>query len=297
MENSSKKPIGIVSDSTCDLPEEIIKKYDIGIVSVNAFWPEIENIPGENIFQKIRELEKRGDKSFAKTSQPSPQAFIEVFNKQLEIFDKLICITITSKHSGTFNSGCQAKKFIGEKGERISVVDSLNGTCGSGLIVLKAVDLAEKGKSVEETIKELGDFLSQVKLVALLEDPSRLEASGRLSPTVASWIRKAQKIGIRPLIGVKEGKITAVGLKAGAKDIPAALFHELESKTKKPREEGKQIRAAITHGDNIERAERLKEMIEKNLQNVEIVFVNLVDDILGALLGPDSLALAWAPTD
>ena len=186
---------------------------------------------------------------------------------------------------------------MGEKGEMISVVDSLNGTCGLGLIVLKAVDLAEKGKSADEIIKELGDFLPQVKLTALLEDPSRLEASGRLSPTVASWIRKAQKIGIRPLIGIKEGKITAIGLKAGAKDIPAALFQEIESKTKKLREEGKQIRVAITHGDNIERAERLKEMIEKNLQNVEIVFVNLVDDILGALLGPDSLAIAWAPTD
>ncbi len=297
MENSPKKPIGIVTDEAADLPKEIVEKHQIGIVPLNVHWPEIQNIPGENIFQKTRELEKRGDKSFAKTSQPSPQAFIEIFNKQLETFDKLICITITSKHSGTFNSGCQAKKFMGEKGGMISVVDSLNGTCGQGLIILKAVDLAEKGKSAEETIKELGDFLSQVKLVALLEDPSRLEASGRLSHTIASWIRKAQKIGIRPLIGIKEGKITAIGLKAGAKDIPTALFQEIESKTKKLRGEGKQIRVAITHGDNVERAERLKEMIEKNLQNVEIVFVSLVDDILGALLGPDSLALAWAPAD
>ncbi|PIU75522.1 MAG: DegV family protein, partial [Candidatus Portnoybacteria bacterium CG06_land_8_20_14_3_00_39_12] len=69
----NKKPVGLVSDEACDLPKEIIAKYEIGIVPLNVAWPEIENIPGENMFQKIRELEKRGDKSFAKTSQPSPK--------------------------------------------------------------------------------------------------------------------------------------------------------------------------------------------------------------------------------
>jgi len=294
---NNKKPIGIVSDCTCDLPEEIIKKYDIGIVFVNAFWPEIENMPGENIFQKIRELEKRGDKSFAKTSQPSPQAFIEVFKRQLEKFEKIICLTITSKHSGTYNSGCQAKRFMGEEGKNVFVIDSLNGTASLGLIILKAVELAEKGKSSEEILEEMTNFIPQVKLYALLEDPKRLEASGRISPTVANWMRRAQKIGIRPLIGLKDGKITAIGLKTGAKDIPTALFKELENKSNDIRKKGKKIKVAIAHGDNLERAQQLKEMIEKNLEGAEVVFLNLIDDVLGTLLGQDSLGLAWAPAE
>jgi len=294
---NNKKSVGIVSDCTCDLPEEIIKKYDIGIVSVNAFWPEIENIPGENIFQKIRELEKRGDKSFAKTSQPSPQAFIEAFKRQLEKFEKVICFTITSKHSGTYNSGCQAKRFMGEEGKNIFVVDSLNGTASLGLIVLKAVELAESQKPLEEILKEMTSFIPQVKLYALLEDPKRLEASGRISPTVANWMRKAQKIGIRPLIGLKDGRITAIGLKTGAKDIPTALFKELESKSNDVRKKGKKIKVAIAHGDSLERAQRLKEMIEKNLEGAEVVFLNLVDDVLGTLLGPGVVGLAWAPAE
>ena len=293
----NKKPIGIVSDSTCDLPEEIIKKYDIGIVSVNAFWPEIENIPGENMFQKIRELEKRGDKSFAKTSQPSPKAFVDVFNAQLEKFEKVICLTITSKHSGTYNSGCQAKRFMGEKGNSVFVIDSLNETGSLGLIVLKAEELIEQGKSVEEIIREIEEYKHVVHLYAMLEDPKRLEYSGRLSPLLANWIRKAQKIGLRPLIGIKEGKISAIGIKAGAKDMPAALFDELENKTKEFRKEGKKIRVAITHGDNIERAQKLKEMIEKDLENTEISFVTLIDDVLGSLLGTDALTVAWGAAE
>jgi len=292
--NTSKQPIGIVSDSTCDLPEEMIKKYDVGIVFVNVFWPEIDNIQGENIFQKIRELEKTGDKSFAKTSQPSPQAFVEVFKRKLEKFEKIICLTITSKHSGTYNSGCQAKRFMGEEGKNVFVIDSLNGTASLGLIVLKAVKLAESGKPLEEILKEMENYTHQVHLYALLEDPKRLEYSGRISSFLANWIRRAQKIGLRPLIGVKEGKITAIGLKTGAKDMPGALFNELESKTKELRKKGKRIRVAISHCDNSERAQKLKEMIGKGLENSEIVFVSPVDDVLGSILGQDTLAVAWA---
>jgi len=288
----NKKPVGLVSDEACDLPKEIIAKYEIGIVPLNVAWPEIENIPGENMFQKIRELEKRGDKSFAKTSQPSPKAFVDVFNAQLEKFEKVICLTITSKHSGTYNSGCQAKRFMGEKGNSVFVIDSLNETGSLGLIVLKAEELIEQGKSVEEIIKEIEEYKHVVHLYAMLEDPKRLEASGRISPTVANWMRKAQGIGLRPLLGVKEGKIGPVGIKMGAKDIPSALFKELEGKAKKISKEGKKIKVVITHGDNPARAQKLKEMIENNLPNVEIIFVNIVDDVLGSILGPDALILS-----
>ena len=293
----NKKPVGLVSDEACDLPKEIIAKYEIGIVPLNVAWPEIENIPGENMFQKIRELEKRGDKSFAKTSQPSPKAFVDVFNAQLEKFEKVICLTITSKHSGTYNSGCQAKRFMGKEGENVFVIDSLNATASLGLIILRVVELVESGKPLEEILEKIESYIHQVRLYVMLEDPKRLEASGRISPTVASWLRKAQNIGLRPLLGFKEGKIGPLGIKRGAKDLPTALFNELESKTKQFREGEKKIKVAITHGDNSEGAQRLKEMIENNLENAEVVFVNLIDDVLGAILGPDAVTLAWAPIE
>jgi len=296
MENN-KKPIGIVTDEAADLTREIIEKEEIGIISLNVHWPEIEEIPGENIFQKIREIEKRGYKSFAKTSQPSPKDFLDVFKKQLESFEKIICLTVTSKHSGTYNSGCQAKRFLAEEGERVFVVDSLNATCSQGLVVLKVADLIKKRLKVEEILKELEKFLPEVHLAAFLSDPKWLEASGRISSTVANLMRKMQNIGIRPLIGLKKGKITTVGLRTKTKDVPSALFRELETKSRDLRKKGKKIRLAITHGDNLEMAEELKEMIERDLRDIEIAFVNLIDDVLGVITGPDTLALAWAPIE
>jgi len=288
--------IGLVIDEGADLPKELIEKYQIEVVPLKMEWPEIENLPGENTFQKMREAEKRGVKSFGKTSQPSPKDFVEAFSRQFERFEKLICITITSMHSGTYNSACQAKNFLEpEKKEKIFILDSLNGSCGMGLLVLRAIDLIGKGeKKVEEIFKDLEVFRPKIVLRGILRDPKWLEASGRISSTVANLIRKMEKIGFRPMLGIKNGVIKAVGIKTRVKDIPTALFQELKEKTEKLLNKGKKIRVAITHGDNLEGAQKLKEMIERDLKNTEVAFINLIDNVIGVLVGPNALVLAWA---
>jgi len=287
--------IGLVVDEGADLPPEIIEKHQMAVVPVKMDWPDLEDLPGENTFQKMREAEKRGIKSFGKTSQPSPKDFLEAFKKQLERFDKILCITLTSKLSGTYNSANQARNLLlPEQKERIFIVDSLNASCGEGLSDLKVIDLIEQGKGAEEIVKELEKFIPQVRLYGMVEDPKWLEASGRIPSTLANWFRRMQKIGVRPILGIKKGVIKAIGIKAGAKDIPTGLFHQFEAKTKKLRDQGKKIRIAITHGDNPEGAKKLKEMIEKELEGTEVAFINLIDNVLGVLVGPDAFVLAWS---
>ncbi|PIW35171.1 MAG: hypothetical protein COW25_00810 [Candidatus Nealsonbacteria bacterium CG15_BIG_FIL_POST_REV_8_21_14_020_37_12] len=286
--------IGLVVDEAADLPKEIIEKYQMAVVPVKMDWPDLENLPGENTFQKMREAEKRGIKSFGKTSQPSPKDFLVAFKKQLESFDKILCITVTSKLSGTYNSANQARGILSQEDQkRVFIVDSLNASCGEGLSDLKAIDLIEQGKDTEEIVKELEKFVPQVRLYGIFEDPKWLEASGRISSTLANWFRRMQKLGLRPILGVKKGLVKAIGIKAKAKDIPTALFHQFEAKTKKLRNQGKKIRVAITHGDDLPGVQKLKEMIEKNLENTEVAFVNLIDNVLGVLVGPNAIILAW----
>ena len=302
--------IGLVIDEGADLPREIIEKYQIEVVPLKMEWPDIEGLPGENIFQKMREAEKRGVKSIGKTSQPSPKDFVEAFSRQFERFEKLICITITSMHSGTYNSACQAKNFLEpEKQEKVFILDSLNGSGGMGLLVLKAIDLIEVGeKKIEEIFKDLEAFRPKIMLRGILKDPKWLEASGRISSTVANLIRKMEKIGFRPMLGIKNGVVKAVGIKTRAKDIPTALFNEFKEKIKKLLSQNKKIRVAITHGDNLGMAQRLKGMIEElrsspasakasaiedEFKAVEVAFVSLIDNVIGVLVGPDALVLAW----
>jgi len=287
--------IGLIIDEGADLPREIIGKHQIAVVPLKINWPEVEKLPGKNIFQKMRAAEKRGIKSFTKTSQPSPKDFLGIFKRELEKFEKILCVTITSKLSGTYNSAIQAKNFLGEEdSKRVFVLDSLNGSAGKALLVLKAIDFLREGRAkIEEIIMALEKLIPKIHLIGMLEDPKWLEASGRISHLLANWVRQMSKLGVRPLLGVKKGIITAIGIRTGVKDVPSALFKEFDLKTKKIRKLGKKIRIVITHGDCPSEAQKLKEMLQKEFQNIEITFLNLIDNVIGSLVGPGTLVCAW----
>jgi len=286
--------IGIISDEAADLPPEIIEKHQIIVVPVKLDWPEIENLPGENTFQKMRELEKRGIKSFGKTSQPSPKDFLDRYKQQLEVFDKVICITITSKHSGTYNSAIQARNFLKpEEQGKIFIIDSLSASAGQALLVLKAVDLAKEGKDIKEVVRNLEEFIPQIHSFLIFDDPKWIEASGRISHLAASLLERMKKAGIRPVLTFKKGTLTPVGIQTKAQDIAAALFRQSEKIIKKLTEQGKKIRMVITHGDDLKGAQRLKEMVEKQFENTEVVFLNIINNVVGAPAGPDTLVISF----
>ncbi len=289
--------IGLVTDEGADLTHEIIEKYDIGVVPVKLDWPEIQDLPGENVYQKMREVEKRGMKTFGKTSQPSPKNFLDVYNKQFEKFEELICVTIVSKLSGTYNSAIQAKKFLpAEKREKVFVVDSLNASGAEALMVLKAQELLEQGElnagQIAENLEKF--WRDRTHLTIVFQDPKWIEFSGRMSSTVAGWVRKMGNVGIRPVIGMQKGALKPMGVKFGAKDTAVALAKTIQEKTKKSAAEGQRIRVVITHGDNLAAANRLKGMVEQEIKNSQIIFINLVNNVVGAIAGPDALALSWS---
>jgi len=101
------------------------------------------------------------------------------------------------------------------------------------------------------------------------------------------------KVGIRPVLAIKNGVLVPTGLKTGAKDISTGLFKQFEMDIKKLKMEGKKIKTVITHGDDLEGAERLKGMIEKEFKNIETAFVNILNNVVGAPAGPNAITLAW----
>lgn len=289
--------IGIVTDEVADLPQNIINENQIAVAPVKLFWPEIENLPGENVFQKMREMEKRGIKSYGKTSQSSMKDFLDVYKVQLGKFEKVLCFTLTSKLSGTYNSAVQARKFLpaGEQ-KRVFVIDSLSGSAGQALLILRAIDLIKRGKEAEEIVKDLNEFLHQIHFTLIFEDSKWMEAAGRISHLLAGLIHGMAKVGVRPVIAVKDGVFAPAGFKTGSKDLVQGLFKQFETDVKKSKMEGKKIRMVITHGDNLAGATRLKEMIEKEYNNTETAFINIVNNVVGAPAGPDALTLAWCET-
>lgn len=287
--------IGLIIDKGSDVSPDVFKKNQIKTVDFKINWPpEMEGIPGETIFHKMRETDKRGMKVFCKTSQPSPKDFLEPFKEQLEKFEKIICLTVTSKLSGTYNSAVQARNFLSEEQRnRVFIVDTLSAAAGEGLILLKAIDLINQDKKAEEIVKELEELVSQTFLYVALEDPKWLETSGRISSTVANWIRKMSNMGIRAILGMKKGVLKPMGIKMGVKDVAEALFKQLESKSRKHRKQGKKIKVFVSHALAPEMSQKLQGLIKENMENTEIVAANLLGQIIGSIIGPGAMALAW----
>lgn len=284
--------IGLVFDEVCDLPQEIVESNRIGIVRFKLDFQDLADIPG-NIYEKVREGERRGIKSLIKTSQPSINDFLSAFKEKLKEFEEVLCITFSSKISGTYNSAMQAKKFLAQEFQnKVHVFDSTHGSGSEGLIGLKALSLIKEKLKVEEIIDRLKKDLPNFKLIAMYKSPKWLEASGRISGLMPMMISQAEKMNIKPLFGIKDGKLTIIGIKKNIKDLPAALFEEFEKTTEKFRTAGRKISVAITHADSSDQANKLKEMI-LNLKNTEIAFINLVCFPVGGHIGPDTLILSW----
>jgi len=292
-ESIKKVSIGIVTDEIADLTQKIIDHYKIEVVPFKVDWPEGKDLPGDNIYQKMREADKRGITKLPKTSQVPPKVFQEAYKKQFENgFEKIICITLSSKLSGGYNSALQAKQTLPEEQrDNVFVFDSYNATCGEGLLVLRAIELVQEQREAYEILQELKDIAPKVYIYAFLADPKWLEWGGRLSRSQANWVRRLQKIGVRPLIGLKDGVVEQIGFRFGSKDTPEAIFQEIEKNSRKARKEGKKIRVVITHCDNLKEAKKLKERLKEI--KAEVSFINLTSSVVGVHVGPGALVAGW----
>jgi DegV family protein with EDD domain len=284
-----KQKIGIVADEGGDLPGELIKKHNISIVPFKVDLGEMKNLPG-NIYQRIREAEKRGLKSFVKTSQPSPGDFLKAFKEKLKEFEEIICITVTSKHSGTFNSALQAREYLLEK-DKIHVVDSMSVSGGEGLIILKAVSLIKSSLKINEILEKLKESVLKTNLIFVLESPKWAVASGRIPRVLGALLERMQNLGFYPVLTLKKGKISLSSIRKGVKDLSSALLEEFKSKILKEKIDS-EIKIAITHADNEKEAKKLENLILK-VKNCKIEFKNIIGNIVGGLSGPGAVVLAW----
>jgi len=287
--------IAIVTGVYPDLPQNIIDENQIEVVDAKVDWPELAEQLGQNTFEKMREIERKGLVSFGKSSQPSPKDFLDAYQKKFDMgCSQIICINVTSKLSGTHNSALQAIKFLPQdKQNKIFVFDTLSASVGQGLFVLKAINLIKEGKTAEEVMVGLDELLLKLRTFLVFENLKWLEKAGRISSIASAIANKMAQSGIRPLMSFVGGKLKPVGVKMGVKEIAQALFLQFKKEHGSINLEGKTIKVAIAHGDDVEAAQKLKRLIEESFPQANILFVNILHDLIGTLAGPNTLAAAW----
>jgi len=292
-ETERKVSIGIVTENVASILPKVLKRYQIELAEAIFDWPELEKIEGENIYQKIRGAWKSGVKTLPKTSQATPKSYFDAFKKQLERFDKVLCLTLSSKVSGCYNSAIQAREMLSEnEKERVFILDTLNAAAGQALLVLRAIELIREQREIEEIIEEIKNLIPQTPLYLVFEDPKGVEFIGRITKTQANWIRRMKKLRIQPIMELKDGVIGKGGV-VFAEDEPEAIFKKIQRASKKEMKAGKRIRVIINHADNLEGAQKLKEMLKKI--GAEVSFISEGSPIVCAVTGPGTLLVGWQP--
>lgn len=216
--------VKICADSVCDLSEELKKRYDISVVPlyVNADGKTFKD--GVDITQKDLFRHYRETGNLCATSAVNVEDFKNFFTEQLNGYDELVIITISSDFSGCFqNANIAAEDF-----PNVRVVDSRNLSTGEGLVAVSAAKLAQQGLSADEIVKKLDEIIPKVDASFFVANVEYLHKGGRCSSIAALG---ANLLKLKPCIEVRDGKMTVAKKYRGSieKTIQNYVKDRLES--------------------------------------------------------------------
>lgn len=195
--------IKITSDSTCDLSQELIEKYDITILPLTvikdneAFEDGVTITPAE-IFAHVAD---GGD--LCSTTAKNIGEYTDIFEEYSSKYDGVIHINIGAEFSSCYQNACLAAEDF----ENVRVIDSKNLSTGQGLVVLKACELAQTCNDLDEIKAELDAFTPRVEASFLLDQLKYMVKGGRCSAAAALG---ANLLNLKPCIEVKNGKMAVV---------------------------------------------------------------------------------------
>ncbi|HID93883.1 MAG TPA: DegV family protein [bacterium (Candidatus Stahlbacteria)] len=280
------RSVKIVTDSTADLPLSYYKKYDIEVVPLyirfgTDIYKENVELSNEDFYCKLNEYEKKG---IPTTSQPSPQDFIDAYNKIKE--DSIISIHIGSKLSGTCQSANIAKGMLSDRD--ITVVDTGIVSAGLGMLVMTAAKAAKLGWNKEKILDLIDNIRQQLRIYFTVETLKYLEKNGRIGRAQALL---GTILHIIPILSFEEGVIVPVEKVRGSKRV-LPKYKELISKTISPEEP---IDALLVQANCMDKAKKLEEMMRANFNCKELTICN-VGGVVGSHAGPGTWGIAVCPS-
>ena len=213
----------IVTDSTCDLTKEQLSALNVEAVPLSVIFGQESYLDGVDI-TKAEFFEKlMASSENPTTSQPSPDKFLEVFEKHKEQGNEVVFIGLSSMLSGTCQSARIAKDMCDY--DNIYVVDSLSATAGIEVLVRVACQMRDSGSSAKEISEKLTELVPKVRVFAIFDTLKYLVRGGRLSKTAGAI---GGALGVKPLIAVADGAVLSIGTARGIKNAFEKLSNIVE---------------------------------------------------------------------
>lgn len=271
-----KEKVAIVTDSTCDLDQQVLREYDIKVLPLKVVYPNNEEYLDRVEISPLQ-IYERMPAEIPSTSLPSPGQIMDLFKKlQEEGFTHIISIHISSGLSGTFN----AVRIIAREFQNmvIKVLDSKALSLGLGIPVLEAAKTLKETHSFKAALDRATDVIDHMKVYFVVATLDYLKKGGRIGYVAGTL---GELMQIKPIISInEEGKYYTYDKVRGRKKSILRLFEIAEKEISK-----KKVNVAVMHGGAEEETGELLNKI-KALPNVEKTYSGQVGPVIGVHTGP-----------
>lgn len=272
--------IKIICDSMSDVPKEIIEKYGVEIIPLTVIFNGVEYMDGIDITHSQFYKMLRESESMPKTSQITYAQFKEVFEKYKD--EEVLYISGSSRASGTYQSAVLAKN---DGYDNVYIFDTYNLSMVSGLFVIKACEMREKGYSIEEILNHLNSLKGTEDVIVSVDTLEYLKKGGRISSTKAML---GNLLNVKPILHVEDGLVAQKSQVRGKKQMYSTLVKGIGEKFDNNLEDRTVI---IGFGDNEEDFEIVKNKFMEEYKVKDLYCVNIGCAICSHI-GPGVLAIS-----
>ena len=274
----------IFADSACDLPKSFFEENDVTLLPLHVLiddndYEDLVTIEAKEVYEAIR------NGKHPKTSQVSPELFLNKWKELAEIGEDGLYIAFSSELSGTYNTAIMMKDQVKETNPRMNlvIIDSKCASLGYGLLVKEAVRLRNTGDDVRTIERKIRSMAAHMEHLFTVEDLDYLAKGGRVSKTSAFI---GGLLNIKPLLHVEGGKLVPVEKHRGRKKVLRRMVDLMAERGEQLSEQN----IAISHADDESIALELKALVEElfSPKNMEI---HMIGPTIGSHTGPGTIGI------
>ncbi len=285
----------IITDGSCDLGQEIPQKAGLKVVPFyvtfdgKTYKKEIEEIGVREFYQQMVD----NPKQFPKSSLPSVQDYVEAFTPYVKEGKNIICLCITVKFSGSYNSAKTAAESLKEEypDVKIEVVDTTVNTVLQGILALEAVRMQQAGLSFEETLAEIERIKATGRIIFTVGNYEYLIHGGRIGKVMGN---AASTLGIKPLIMLREGEIFPTGITRSRKKAMKRLIEQAKEHFTKIGESPDDYQIVVGYGYDYEEAVSFRDELlasMKTYSSYSAIEIFQIGATIGVHTGPYPIGL------
>jgi len=273
-------PVGIVTDSTTDLPPQTAAELGVSVVPLSVIFGDDVYREGKEITPDLFYDKLSRAKNLPTTSAPSVGDFLEVYREKLKGTDEIVSIHLSSKLSATYSNACQAATQLADEGAKIDVFDSQTVSYGAQFLVTRAAGVAAAGGTIEEIRKALDGMVERIHVYIVLDTLEYVRRGGRIGRARAFL---GTVLRVKPILSIHHGEVHP---EERVRTRAHALERVFQMATSYPNLE----EIGVAYSTNAQEAEAMMRRLGQAFEGVPIGMARL-GPVVGVHGGPGTLGI------